>query len=361
MGNSGKMSAADHKLDITYLSELLTPWYGSHSSSSLLVKYVKKINADTKVVYTGSGLFRRGVGRMHSILRGWSRRDSVRSEAEMRLTILYMKNGRRKDSIYHIMNYEPHNYFFEFWKKAPKNIIGTIHQIPRQYSKKELENIRRLSSAIILYRRDIKFFEEFVGSGRVKFIHHGVDTDFFRPGDNCQRNRILYVGQHLRNTQMLYRVVTRLHQRHPELQFDLLVPEQCWDAEGLRQLAGHPAVKWHPHISDAELLRLYQESCLMLLPLRSVAACNSVNEALACGVPIVTTDVGGIRDYGGGSVYPVVDNNDDAAMVDLVERYLSEPGFRDKVSAGERRFAEEKLSWPLIAEKHIQAYKELTK
>jgi glycosyltransferase involved in cell wall biosynthesis len=73
----------------------------------------------------------------------------------------------------------------------------------------------------------------------------------------------------------------------------------------------------------------------------------------------VTTDVGGITDYGGGTVFPVVANNDDDAMFGLVEQYLSNPGWRDEAGRKNRQFAEETLAWPQIAQKHLHAYQEL--
>ena len=53
---------------------------------------------------------------------------------------------------------------------------------------------------------------------------------------------------------------------------------------------------------------------------------NAIVESLACGLPVITTDVGGIRDYGGGTIYPVVANEDDDGMIGLVEQYLSKAG-----------------------------------
>jgi glycosyltransferase involved in cell wall biosynthesis len=86
---------------------------------------------------------------------------------------------------------------------------------------------------------------------------------------------------------------------------------------------------------------------------------NAIVESLACGLPVITTDVGGIRDYGGGTIYPVVANEDDDGMIGLVEQYLSQPGWRNKVGQNCRRFAEEQLAWPLIAKRHMQVFKEL--
>jgi len=96
------------------------------------------------------------------------------------------------------------------------------------------------------------------------------------------------------------------------------------------------------------------------LPMNESGANTAVTEALSSGLPLVTTDVGGIRDYGGGSIFPIVANNDDDAMIALVEQYLSKPSWRDETGQKCRKFAEETLAWPLVAQKHLQAYRELT-
>ena len=37
---------------------------------------------------------------------------------------------------------------------------------------------------------DLEFYEHFIGKGRVTFILHGVDTDFFQPSDSDKKDEI---------------------------------------------------------------------------------------------------------------------------------------------------------------------------
>lgn len=97
----------------------------------------------------------------------------------------------------------------------------------------------------------------------------------------------------------------------------------------------------------------------MLLPMDDSGANNSILEALATGLPVVTTDVGGIRDYGGGCCYPIVENNDDDSMIQLVEHYIQNPTYRSLISRAIREFAEVELAWPVVAQKHLDAYADL--
>src|SRR6185503_6800113 len=111
----------------------------------------------------------------------------------------------------HILHFEDHFMFFDQWQKAPRDFVATLH-IPReQWTEGELSGLKHLSSAIVLYQRDIEFYEEHVGRDRVNFILHGVDVEFFRPRAMApQRNKMLFSGHYLRNTAMFSRVVRRL-------------------------------------------------------------------------------------------------------------------------------------------------------
>lgn len=333
-------------------------WFGSHTGEMAMLPHLSRLTK-LKTIVPRKTLPRRFMGKLHSMYRGWPPRNQHVSFAELQA---WMQFQGSKNTVLHVLRSEEHSHFLSLWDKLPKNIVNTIHLPVALWSKDYREAISRLSSAIVYFTSGIEKIGSLMGQPNIKFIHNGVDTDFFKPDLRKLQTppRILYSGVYLRNEPMLVRVVKRLAEKMPDLRFDLLVPAHHRKSPALAPLLEHPAITWHGGLNDEELCALYQRSYLVLLPMNESGANTAVVEALASGLPLVTTDVGGIRDYGGGTVFPTVANNDDDAMVELVGRYLSKPNWRDDIGLKSRQFAEDVLAWPLIAARHLKAYQELS-
>ena len=287
-------------------------------------------------------------------------RFSERAGAEM---VFQLKLATNRRAVGHIIYAEHHLKLWAMAKTGRANRIATLHEPPSQWAEPKRKMLRDVEQAIVLYERDLDWFVQMIGPGRVHFLLYGVDTDFFRPAQGASNDdgekRILFAGRWLRNTEMLSRVVAKLLAFMPDVRFDFLVPLEWRNAPGLTELLGHPKIQWHAGLNDEELVRLYQGCHLLLLPLSDGGANTAVVESLACGLPVVTTDSSGARSYGAGSLYPVVGNDDDAAMLDLIMAYLEDSKWRQEMSARSRRFAEEKLSWDVIAPQYADLYKRL--
>ncbi len=346
----------ERAMKVLHLREKI-PWFGGHSGYEQLTQHLISL-PKIWAVKPRQGQAARYLGSTYARLHGRMGRGATSlSELEFRLH----RRVRQPDAS-HILYLENHFELLASWSKSQKDLIGTIHLPPSVWKPDNCQLLSRLNSAVVLYQRDVNFFENYLGKGRVRFIHHGADTDFFKP-DLTKLNRsprILYSGVYLRNEPMLVRLISQLTKKLTELRFDLLVPEHHRQSPALAPLLHHPAVTWHAGLNDEQLRELYQKSYLMLLPMNDSGANTAVVEALTSGLPVLTTDVGGIRDYAGGDIFPVVANNDDDAMIALVEQYVSKPAWRNEIAKRCRQFAEQKMAWPLVAQKHHEVYRELT-
>ena len=133
----------------------------------------------------------------------------------------------------------------------------------------------------------------------VTLIRHGVSLDFFTPSDRRPDGppRLLVVGHWLRDFDTLAASVELVWQSHPQVEVECVIPPIARNAPALLRLARDSRVRWHAGISAEKLRDLYRQATLLFLPLLDASANNSIVEALACGLPIVSSKVGGITEY----------------------------------------------------------------
>lgn len=115
------------------------------------------------------------------------------------------------------------------------------------------------------------------------------------------------------------------------------------------QFARDERVRWHANLSSVELQELYQSADLLFLPVIDATANNAVVEAMACGLPVVSSDLGGIRDYVGEETGILCAPGDARRFADAAIHLLNDDALRRSVGKSARDFAERNLSWPVIA------------
>jgi glycosyltransferase involved in cell wall biosynthesis len=264
--------------------------------------------------------------------------------------------AKNRDAVGHVLYGE---HFLPYLKCLAAGRISrsafTFHQPFGQWAGADLLQLNRIDHAIFLFTPPAGTFEAHLRCAPT-VIPHGVDTDFFSPLSHPSERRVLYSGVHLRNLKMLERVIDRLLSHDSKVVVDMLVPESRRNEDVFQRLTRSDRIFWHAGLDEFELRDLYRRSDLMLLPMQDSGANTAIVEALACGLPIVTTDVGGIRDYGGGTVFPVVRNDDDQAAFEMVVRLLDDESHRASLSLAGRAFAMDTLAWQQVIPRHLAVY-----
>lgn len=345
---------------VIYLSTRIG-WFGQHSGYEPLVPQVRRADpaARVDVVSVRPGWPSRLRGKLISVYEGFGAAPQEYVAALHRLKVAL---AAEVNSVGHILyGEEALPYLDLFPDSLLKRLVFTFHQ-PRALWTPAMEKaMTRISHALVLYSRDLGYL-----SGLNRRSPHvlllGADTEFFRPPPVVTAGppSVLYSGVHLRDTDMLFRVVQKLQDRGVNARLNFLVPEAHPARRGLEAKFQGMPVNWLSGLDDAQLLALYQSSTLMLLPLVDSGANTAVVEALSCGLPLVTTNVGGIADYGGGTVFPTIEPGDDERMADLVGVYLGDAVQRHEIGQKQREFAVSRMAWPRSAAEHLKLYASLS-
>lgn len=198
-------------------------------------------------------------------------------------------------------------------------------------------------------------------------IPNVVDTLLFRPKAPAVR-RDAIAAPHIviaRNLERIYgvdlglRALAILRGRYPALRASIAGsgPER----ENLEMLAAElglsDVVRFTGRLDVTEMVELYQGADIVLNPVRADNTPNSVLEALACGVPVISTDVGGV---------PFLVENDRTAVLarpespeslaDGVARVLDDPDLRMQLIEHGVGLAD-RFAWPNVRGLWMDVYR----
>ena len=156
------------------------------------------------------------------------------------------------------------------------------------------------------------------------------------------------LDDHVKRVSALIRAFAAIADRFADV--DLIIAGDGQDRESLRLAADAATppgrvsfVGWID--SKEDRARYYNAADCLVLPSRSEGFPTVVGEALACGTPVLASDVGGVGELvvpgqSGWLVPPL----DDDALLAALGRGLTDPATLASMRAGARRIAEERVS-----------------
>jgi glycosyltransferase involved in cell wall biosynthesis len=103
-------------------------------------------------------------------------------------------------------------------------------------------------------------------------------------------------------------------------------------------------VSFHAGLSRTQMRDLMQTLDVFVLASHQEGLCISALEALACGVPVVSTRCGGPEEFVLAGVSGELVDSTPAAMAQAQRRILRDAALRDRLATGGRRLVEERYS-----------------
>ena len=263
---------------------------------------------------------------------------------------------REPDHIFHFLYGETtYHYAGLLDNVRGSRMVATFHQPPDGIREAvQIDwHIRRLSAAICVGRTQQDYLSGILDPERVIFAPLGVDTDYFVPPasfDARDSDLCLCVGENYRDFPTLRGVIELVSYLRPRTRFVVVLSPRSFPL-----LGSHPNLTLLSGVSEADLRQLYQSAALMVLPMHDTTANNAVLESMACGLPLVASDVGAIRDYANDEHAILVRPGNARAMADAILGALDEPRHRQRLAANARRQALT-LSWAEVVKCVRPAY-----
>ena len=191
----------------------------------------------------------------------------------------------------------------------------------------------------------------------IDVIHNGIDCESFRPLPEIAREDHLLMtvasaDQPLKGLGYLLQALHTLRPRHPELRL-LVIGRPREDGNTLKlvqDLGLEDRVTFQHGISREEMVHAYAKATMAVVPSLYEGFGLPAGEAMACGVPVVSTRGGALAEVVGdaGVLVPTADAD---ALVEAIEALLGDPERRIGLAARGRRRAVAQFSWPVAAER----------
>jgi glycosyltransferase involved in cell wall biosynthesis len=204
--------------------------------------------------------------------------------------------------------------------------------------------LRRTDRLVALESHTRAYLESIAGTAPVRLVPNFVRVQDLLPPDRSRRSdplEVLFVGWIIEAKGV--RELLEAARMLPKLRFTLIGPQQpsfvatvrdAFDAlaDRVRLLEPRPR---------EEVLALYREADVFVLPTWSEGFPNVVIEAMAAGLPVVATPVGAIPDVvRDGEEGLLVPPRDAAALVRALARLADDPSLRARLGAQARARAE---------------------
>ena len=193
-------------------------------------------------------------------------------------------------------------------------------------------------------------------------IHNGIDTSEFYPIDKKKQGmKILSVGRLTKGKRIsdLIRAIPTVLHDCPDLLVRIIGEGNMANElhNIARELNVEKNVEFHGYIPHSHLPDYYTTSDLFVLPSLSEGMSNTVLEAMAAGLPIITTETGGTKELISGNGLVVPPGRPDL-IAGAILQYINDPSLRRDHGTRSRALAES-MDWSRVADHYIRLYEEL--
>ena len=216
-----------------------------------------------------------------------------------------------------------------------------------------------------------ELMDEDVSPVQLSRISNGVDVEAFRPGENKSRLRealhlpdkktIIYTGRLSaeKGVDLLVRSFSKVAGR---CDCQLIIIGDGPEREYLLQLLDHACRGASVHLltSTDDVADYLNASDLFILPSRFEGLSNSLLEAMACALPVISTRVGGSTDIISQGVNGLlIDADNEEEVHRAIAQVFDDPGLAARLGKKARETVEEQHDLSTVADRYAMVYKKL--
>lgn len=191
----------------------------------------------------------------------------------------------------------------------------------------------------------------------VGIISNGVDCNKFKPSSIVKKNdklNVLYVGRlnKIKNLHILIESIKKLDNVQLNIVGD--GPEMNNLKKLVEKFKINKKVKFYGKKPHDELIKIFQENSVYVQPSLNEGMSNTVLEAMACGLPIISTNTGGVSKLIKDNGF-IVETSNVQAIKDKLQELINNRILIENMGKKSRTIALE-MSWDKVADEYKELY-----
>jgi len=233
-----------------------------------------------------------------------------------------------------------------------------------QFLGMQIKVARQLDPIIVVSestRRDVS--KDFgIPPEKMHLVYHGIDTETFRPLPHITRKPNLLMATAsadvpLKGLIYLIEAYADLLDEFPDLELHVVGKlREGHTSKVLDRLGIRDKVKFRSGLTNQEIVEMYAESTIAVCPSVYEGFGFPAGEAMASGIPLVSTTGGSLPEVVGDAGV-LVPPKDPGALADAIADLLRNPAKRDAIGAQCRQRMLDKFQWKDAAQNLVNIYR----
>ena len=209
--------------------------------------------------------------------------------------------------------------------------------------------------------------EFLVDDKKIEVILNGIDIDKFVPGskDLVQVNKIITTASAdipLKGLKYLILALPKILKSFPKTTLTVIgkSPSNSEVSKIIDKLDLNNIISFRSGISEDEIVHLYHSSEIAVIPSLYEGFGFGAGEAMACGVPLISTHSGGLKEVVGESAVEIMPSSAEEIEKAVINLFKNREKMKELSKKGRQRM-ESKFDWKLAASSYESSFKDVIK
>ncbi len=209
--------------------------------------------------------------------------------------------------------------------------------------------------------------EFLVDDKKIEVILNGIDIDKFVPGskDLVQVNKIITTASAdipLKGLKYLILALPKILKSFPKTTLTVIgkSPSNSEVSKIIDKLDLNNIISFRSGISEDEIVHLYHSSEIAVIPSLYEGFGFGAGEAMACGVPLISTHSGGLKEVVGERAVEIMPSSAEEIEKAVINLFNNREKMKELSEKGRQRM-ESKFDWKLAASSYESSFKDVIK